>query len=520
MNVTLEAVSQAGRCAAWLEALAGDEARVRVVTSSGAVTLSSKLLQLFSPLVRETIASVPTQEPVVIIIPDTEASTVKHLANFLSKGQIAANELCALSSSEEQAEFFDVLQKNIFSLARCLQLDIKQLNLSYLLLPNHPTNSSPCNDDDISKGGKLKLRQMDELLKPEISQDDPMTEVENIVDKTDENDALNININNNNLTNEREDLIEDIDVLEPHIDIDIVEEDVPEDVESPSSSSHGQGRQGDGAAKKLRLRGFSRPADANILPPPLHTRGPFVILCGYCNSVFKARNNSEFYRHLAETHFKSYLSQQLGYVPGKPVLKCPEPDCEFKHVQGKPNMTRMFRHYGVVHNKVREAIGSQIVGRYVPESEMLNETNPGQQQEDGGAGSGAQHDHQYIATTTSQESAAAQPMVQVNRKANGEESPSNSLEGTRTPRELQPQVPSQCSDSPNSTMAGQKTVCVKTRSLGSTIVTRKDGKLVVKGPDQVAVKEVAAQLASGQAKLGSVGGEQVLIIVSDGLDLK
>ena len=69
-------------------------------------------------------------------------------------------------------------------------------------------------------------------------------------------------------------------------------------------------------------------------------------------------------------------------------------------------------------------------------------------------------------------------------------------------------------------MAGQKTVCVKTRSLGSTIVTRKDGKLVVKGPDQVAVKEVAAQLASGQAKLGSVAGEQVLIIVSDGLDLK
>ena len=175
MNVTLEAVSQAGRCAAWLEALAGDEARVRVVTSSGAVTLSSKLLQLFSPLVRETIASVPSQEPVVIIIPDTEASTVKHLANFLSKGQIAANELCALSSSEDQAEFFDVLQKNIISLARCLHLDIKQLNLSYPLLPNHPTNSSPYNDDDFSKGGKLKLQsnietillQYDELLRPD-----------------------------------------------------------------------------------------------------------------------------------------------------------------------------------------------------------------------------------------------------------------------------------------------------------------------------------------------------------------
>ena len=81
---------------------------------------------------------------------------------------------------------------------------------------------------------------MEELLRPEMGRDDPMTmtEVENIVDKTDENDALNFNINNNNLTDEREDLIEDIDVLEPHIDIDIVEEDVPDDVESPSSPSH------------------------------------------------------------------------------------------------------------------------------------------------------------------------------------------------------------------------------------------------------------------------------------------
>ena len=501
------------QCAEWPESLAGDDARVRVVTSSGAVTLSSKLLQLFSPLVRETIASVPSQEPVVIIIPDTEASTVKHLANFLSKGQIAANELCALSSSEDQAEFFDVLQKNIISLARCLHLDIKQLNLSYLLLPNHPTTSSPCNDDDFSKGGKLKLRQMDELLKPKISQDDPMSEEENIVGKYDEN------INNNNSTIEREDSIEDIDILEPHIDIDIVDEDLPEDIESPSppSQSHGRQSNGDGAAKKLRLR-VSCPADANILPPPLHTRGPFVILCGYCNSVFKARNNSEFYRHLVDTHFKSYLSQQLRYVPGKPVLKCPEPDCEYK--LARPHMTRMFRHYGVVHNKVREAIGSKIVGRYVPESEMPNESNPGQQQEDGGAGSGAQHDHQYMATTTSQESATAQPMVQVNREEIGEESASNSFKVTGTPRELQPQIPSQSSDSPISTMPGQKTVCVKTRSLGSIIVTRKDRKLFVKGPDQVAVKEVAAQLASGQAKLGSVGGEQVLIIVTDGLDIK
>jgi hypothetical protein len=105
-----------------------------------------------------------------------------------------------------------------------------------------------------------------------------------------------------------------------------------------------------------------------------------------CDLIFtiNVRNKSEFYMHLAETHLKAYLFQQLRYVPGKPVLKCPEPDCEFKQDRN-PTIRRMIRHYGLVHNKVREAIGSKIVGRYVPESEMLNETYPGQQQEDGGA---------------------------------------------------------------------------------------------------------------------------------------
>ena len=56
------------------------------------------------------------------------------------------------------------------------------------------------------------------------------------------------------------------------------------------------------------------------------------------------------------------------------------------------------------------------------------------------------------------------------------------------------------------------------RSLGSTTVTRKEGKIIVAGPDQAAAKRVASQLASGQAKLGSMGGKQVLIIVSDAVD--
>ena len=166
MNVTLEAVSQAGRCAAWLEALAGDEARVRVVTSSGAVTLSSKLLQLFSPLVRETIASVPTQEPVVIIIPDTEANAVNALMKFLLKGEIDASDLGLgewvkeINDDEMQAihkSQYGVLKTEVKSVAKCLGMS----NMEHFGID--------CNLGDVKgKKATLKVRKIVELLKPEV----------------------------------------------------------------------------------------------------------------------------------------------------------------------------------------------------------------------------------------------------------------------------------------------------------------------------------------------------------------
>ena len=81
MNVTIESRPQADYCSEWLERLASDEARVQVVTSSGTVTVSRKLLQLYSPLARETITSITpgaAQNGVdnVIMIPDAKATDV------------------------------------------------------------------------------------------------------------------------------------------------------------------------------------------------------------------------------------------------------------------------------------------------------------------------------------------------------------------------------------------------------------------------------------------------------------
>ena len=57
----------------------------------------------------------------------------------------------------------------------------------------------------------------------------------------------------------------------------------------------------------------------------------------------------------------------------------------------------------------------------------------------------------------------------------------------------------------------QKVVGIQ--SLGDNTVTIKDGQLIVQGPDHDAATAIAKQLASGQAKLGNVGGKQVLVIL-------
>ena len=138
MDLAFATQDQVGRCSAWLDGLASDEARVQVVTSSGTVTMSSKLLQLFSPLARETIASITpgaAQNGIddVIMIPDAKATDVQALLSFLSRGQIDVR------GFSNQAAILE----NIISLAKCLLVNINGENFRCLLASNLIKTSHP-----------------------------------------------------------------------------------------------------------------------------------------------------------------------------------------------------------------------------------------------------------------------------------------------------------------------------------------------------------------------------------------
>ena len=83
-----------GECAQHLEGLAIDDhdpsLQLTVVTGAGRVSVSRRLLQLLSPLVREAVSGLPvlaTLQPLTIILPDTDAVTVTTMMELVLTGQ-------------------------------------------------------------------------------------------------------------------------------------------------------------------------------------------------------------------------------------------------------------------------------------------------------------------------------------------------------------------------------------------------------------------------------------------------
>ena len=106
-RVTFSSLSQTARCSRYLKDLSsaapGDPcSQVVVVTGTGSVSVSRRLLQLLSPLVREAVSSLPvlaTLEPLTIILPDTDTSTVNMVMDLLVTGKTkASNEQCPIST--------------------------------------------------------------------------------------------------------------------------------------------------------------------------------------------------------------------------------------------------------------------------------------------------------------------------------------------------------------------------------------------------------------------------------------
>ena len=94
-RVTFTSLSQADRRGQFLADLSsaapGDPcSQVVVVTGAGSVSVSRRLLQLLSPLVREAVASLPvlaTLQPLNIILLDTDTVTVNTMVELVLSGR-------------------------------------------------------------------------------------------------------------------------------------------------------------------------------------------------------------------------------------------------------------------------------------------------------------------------------------------------------------------------------------------------------------------------------------------------
>ena len=88
--ISFNSLNKYGQCAQYLEALGRDDQepslQLTLVTGAGRVSVSRRLLQLLSPLVREAVASLPvlaTLQPLNIILLYTDTVTVNTMVELV-----------------------------------------------------------------------------------------------------------------------------------------------------------------------------------------------------------------------------------------------------------------------------------------------------------------------------------------------------------------------------------------------------------------------------------------------------
>ena len=89
-----------------------------IVSSTQRISVSSKLLQIFSPFYRDMMRDIPSSDnnPVTIFLPDFEAVHVRHLLDLLIIGRAEDKQL-PLSSGD------------ILNLAKCFRIDLREPDL-------------------------------------------------------------------------------------------------------------------------------------------------------------------------------------------------------------------------------------------------------------------------------------------------------------------------------------------------------------------------------------------------------
>ena len=145
VNVSLQSINHPQLCEQMLDIMTRDDVdTLLVVTSTQRISISSKLLQIFSPLYREILRDVPSTDksPVTIILPDTEVVHVKHLLDLVTSGRVMENHQSSRSSGSAS---------DIADLAECFKIVLTESDLT---LPSKPRQAS------------LKVKSIKEMSDP------------------------------------------------------------------------------------------------------------------------------------------------------------------------------------------------------------------------------------------------------------------------------------------------------------------------------------------------------------------
>ena len=135
------------QCARFLEDLLSKDYQdgnlIMIVTATGSVSISRRLLELTSPLVRDIVASLPTagvQKHLALILPDTDTSSVNKMLDLLLTGHTT-------TTDTKQS------QEGVLSLADCLQVMIEFDSIEILRVGS----------------GEIRVRNIQEMLEPNVN---------------------------------------------------------------------------------------------------------------------------------------------------------------------------------------------------------------------------------------------------------------------------------------------------------------------------------------------------------------
>merc|ERR1719452_317369 len=106
---------------------------LQIVTSTQRISVSSKLLRLFSPLYRDILRDIPISDnnSVTMFLPDYEAVHVHHLLDLLTSGRIKDKELPLGSSGD------------ILNLSKCFGIDLREADLIVSIEDNMSEKQPP-----------------------------------------------------------------------------------------------------------------------------------------------------------------------------------------------------------------------------------------------------------------------------------------------------------------------------------------------------------------------------------------